>query len=105
MYSRVKSNCPKLNFVNTTQRDFDWAFETMRYCQFDLKGPRVPKEFSVTKLRSIAPVSLHLPTRRGYKADFNGAVSWWIRAGITTIVLLVHWGNVARRAVIARQAS
>ena len=44
-----------LKFVNTTQGDFIWSIETMRYCRFDQRGPRMPTNTLVDKLRSCTP--------------------------------------------------
>ena len=44
-----------LKFVNTTQGDFIWSIETMRYCRFDQRGPRMPTNTLVDKMRSCTP--------------------------------------------------
>ena len=68
--------------LNTTQIDFDWSIETMQYCRFDIRGPRMPTKIvfvwqgdEVTKLISTV------------------VVLQWIRTWLSSNVLLFHWKN------------
>ena len=92
-----------LKLVNTTRGDFDWLIETMRYCRFDLRGPRIQQKFLLSNCVRVPRESSFGEVTKPISMVF---VSWWICTWLSFNVLLFHRGNklppgFARRDAIA----
>ena len=96
--------CANFAHVNTTPRGFDWLFETMVLCRFNLRGPRVLQDVLLTNWGRVPPRVLVCQHAEVTKPISTVVVSCLKCTRRSAIVLSFHWGHEEPPGVDLRAA-